>query len=548
MTTIVHRNESSRTRGHGTVLRSLADALRWRKAAVAAWTALGLAASTIVLFFAEPRYTATSELVLGVGARGAASARSALVANQIEMLKSEHLARSVIDKLGLWNDAELGCEARGVLGQLFRPCSTPEQDADRGTVLAHFKRATSVERSGASFVANVSFTSSDPGKAATVANALAAAYVDYRSGSQARDVEQAGARLESHITRVGEKSAAALEAVDKLKGKQAADRAPPADEVRNLESQSQAYRSIFRALLDRYTASVEEQASPVTEARIISEAIPPTQWSAPNVPAVLMLGACAGGLIGLAMAARKEYVAQPVRSLEQIERDIGLSALGVVPLVQGRRLLPASPDAPPLLLHDRGDALRGMRIAVAELCPPGACVIGIVSAYQGEGKSTIAFNMAVLEAESARRVLLIDANLHRPALLGQNLVAGTLLAPLEGRAGLSESVTRSELGFDFLGSRSAEPTLHPAVLLGSSAMRDLIRSAREHYDCIVCDLPNVLGHADVQAAADVFDALVLVTEWGRTPSAAATRAALKSSTIADRLVGVVINKAPFGRA
>ena len=98
--------------------------------------------------------------------------------------------------------------------------------------------------------------------------------------------------------------------------------------------------------------------------------------------------------------------------------------------------------------------------------------------------------------------------------------------------------------FDFIGERSAETPVHPAVLLGSPAMRDLISSARGLYDCVVCDLPNILGHADVRAAADLFDALVLVAEWGRTPTAAATRAVLKSTAISDRLVGVIINKAP----
>ncbi|MCC7251280.1 GNVR domain-containing protein [Hyphomicrobium sp.] len=549
MSRIVHRTSAVHEFGRPHT-PPLLEALRWRKATILSWIVIALAVSATGLLLARPRYTATAELLLGVSSVGAAAASTALVESQIETLRSDHLARSVIDKLGLWSDATLACESHGLLDQLFGagdPCSAPATaSVDRDAVLAHFKNATSARRSGRSFVANVSFTSTDPQKAAAVANALATAYVDYRARIQARGVEQAGARLEGHIARVREKSAAASEAIDKLKDGEARKQTPPDDEVRSLESQSQAYRSIYRALLDRYTKSVEEQASPVSEARVISEALPPTRWSTPNVPLVLLLGACAGGLIGIAAAVRKEYIARPVRSLEQIERDIGLRALGIVPLVEGRRLLPASQQAPPLLLHDRGDALRGIKIAVNEVCPPDSSVIGVVSAYQGEGKSTVAFNLAVLEAENGKRVLLIDANLHRPSL-GLSLTRGTLLPPLEGRAALSESVTQNELGFDFLGECAAEPPLHPAVLLGSSAMRDLIGSARDLYDCIVCDLPNVLGHADVQAAADVFDALVLVTEWGRTPSAAATRAALKSTVISERLVGVIINKAPLGR-
>lgn len=527
------------------------QALRWRKRTILTWLAVGLALSAAALLFVRPHYTATAQLLLGVSSVGAATESTALVASEIETLKSSRLAQEVIDKHHLWKDEELACDSGGLLQRVMAlvrgSCSSlPLAEVDRDTVLAKFQNATSITRSGNSFVVDVSFTSTDPQKAAAVANGLAAAYVDYQSGVQKRDIEQVGARLADHIVHLREKSDAASAAVDKLKGGDTRSQTPANDQVHELETQSQAYRWIYQTLLAHYAQSVHEQASPVTEARILSEAEPPSHWSSPNIPLGLLLGSGFGLLAGIAVAIRKEHVARPIRSLEQIERDIGIPALGIVPLVEGRRLLPASHQTSPLLLHDRGDALRGIKIAVNELCARDANVIGIVSAYQGEGKSTVAFNLAVLEVESKRRVLLVDANLHRPSL-GMSLSHGTLLPPLEGRVALSDSVTRSDLGFDFLGECSDEPPIHPAVLLGSPAMRDLIGAARKHYDCIVCDLPNVLGHADVQAAAELFDALVLVTEWGRTPSAAATRAALKSTVIFDRLAGVIINKAPLRR-
>ncbi|HVZ05652.1 GNVR domain-containing protein [Hyphomicrobium sp.] len=552
---MVHRKSAEPTIGLAHAPSVFLEALKWRKGIVLAWCALGLAVSAAMLLSVQPRYIATAELQLGVSSVGARTESAPLVESQIAILKSGRLAKSVIDKRDLWKDAELACRARGLLQRILSlpgsSCSVPRGTAvDRDTILANFQNDTSVVRAGRSFVADVSFISDDPKKAAAVANALAAAYVAYQSEVETRDVEQAGTRLADHLAELREKSGAASAAVDKLKGNRAARQVPSSDQVRALESKSQAYQGIYQTLLDRYARSVGEQASPVTEARIISEAEPPSHWSEPDIPLVLLLGAGAGLLVGVAVAMRKEHVARPVRSLEQIERDIGVRALGIVPLVQGRRLLPALHQAPPLLLHDRGDALRGVKIAVNELCArdtPETTVIGVVSAYQGEGKSTVAFNLAVLEVESRRRVLLVDANLHRPSL-GLSLPHGTLLPPLEGRAALSDMVTRSELGFDFLGECSGEPSIHPADLLGSRAMRDLIRSARDHYDCVVCDLPNVLGHADVQAAADIFDALIMVTEWGRTPSAAAMRAALKSTVISDRLVGVIINKAPLGQS
>jgi Mrp family chromosome partitioning ATPase len=553
MSKMMRRNSPASRLNHARAPLLFLEALRWRKGTIFTWIVIGLALATAALLLARPHYTATAEVLLGVGSVGAAVDNAALAENQIEVLKSSSLAEAVIDKRGLWKDPEFACGSRGPLRRVLdvirgRCWRSPLTSVDRDTIVANFQDATRVERSGHSFVVDVSFTSIDPQKAAATANALASAYVGYQSTVQTRDIEQAGARVADHIAHLREKSDAALAAVDKNKSSDDAhNHGLAGNQARALESQSQAYRLIYRTLLDRYAQSVSEQAYPVTEARIISYAEPPSHRSTPNVPFVLLLGAGMGLLVGMAVATRNEHVARPVRSLEQIERDIGVPALGIVPLVQGRRLLPDLHQAPPLLLHDRCDALRGIKIAVNELCARDARVIGIVSAYQGEGKSTVAFNLAVLEVESRRSVLLVDANLHRPSL-GLSLPHGTLLPPLEGRAALSDVVTRSELGFDFLGERSAELPVHPADLLASHAMRDLIRAARDRYDCVVCDLPNVLGHADVQAAADLFDALVMVTEWGRTPSAAATRAALKSAVISDRLVGVIINKAPPGHS
>lgn len=550
MSRIVRRNGAAAKTARAATPLLFFEALRWRKGTIFTWIAIGLAVSTAALLLARPHYTATAQLLLGVSSVGAATASAALVESQIEALKSSRLAQSVIDKRGLWKDAEFACGSNGPLRRVLNltqaVCSASQTfPADRDTIIANFQDATNVTRSGHSFVVNVSFTSIDSQKAAATANALAAAYVEYQSGVQTRNIEQASARLADRIADLREKSDAALAAADKKTGANAPNAS--GNQASSPETQSEAFHWIYRTLLDRYAQSVSDQDSPVTEARIISEAEPPTHWSTPNIPLVLLLGSGAGMFLGIAVAMRNEHVARPVRSLEQIERDIGVPALGVVPLVQGRRLLPASHQIPPLLLHDRGDALRGIKIAVNELCSRDASVIGVVSAYQGEGKSTVAFNLAVLEVESKRSVLLVDANLHRPSL-GLSLPKGTLLPPLEGRAELSDVVTRNELGFDFLGECSADSPVHPADLLGSPAMRDLIRAARDRYDCVVCDLPNVLGHADVLAAADLFDALVMVTEWGRTPSAAAMRAALKSSVIADRLVGVIINKVPPGRS
>lgn len=532
------------------------NALKWRKGTIVSWIATCLALASAGLLMSRPHYSATTELMLGAaGTTGSADpvsdmlANTAVVDSQIKTLQSDYIARAVIDKLGLWQDAELVSDGGGVLSELSSASGLADNSAaggKRDEVLKNFKERVTVTRSGRSYVAGVSYSSLSPERSAAASNALATAYVDYQNGLRAHGADRAGDRVEDRIAKLREKSAAASAEIDKLRD-EAAPKKPGNEaqaKVRELESEAQTYHSISEALLSQYSRTVNDEVGPLGEARIISAAEPPSQWSDPRVSLVLMLAACGGCLIGLMSAVRREYVERPIRTPEQIEREVGARALGVVPLVTGRQIHPAPNKAPPLLLHDRRDALRGVKIAANEVSRRrDSCVIGVVSAYPGEGKSTVAFNLSVLEAESRNRVLLIDANLRRPTL-ARSLKRGTLLAPLEGRAGLSDSVVRDELGFDFLGEHSADTSVHPAVLLGSSGMRDLIREARDLYDCIVCDLPNMLEHVDVRAAADVFDAFVLVTEWGRTPAGTVAKAVLKSDAIADRLAGVLINKAP----
>jgi succinoglycan biosynthesis transport protein ExoP len=540
----------------GTVM----NALRWRKSMIFSWSLICLMLASAGLLMSRPRYTASAELMLGaptvtpaVNSLTGMFADTAVVDSQIKTLESDHLARVVINKLGLWNDAELANGGSGffsgVLGGADAGEASASTDSRRDTVLANFKRATSVSRSGRSYVVEVSFSALQPERASAVANALAAAYVEYQNGLQAEYAEQAGDRVENRITKLREKSAAVSEAADRLRN-EAAQKKTDGNEVRekvkDLRTEAETYHSLSEALLSQYSNTVNDSASPRSDARVVSTAEPPSQWNDPRASLVLLLSAVGGGLIGAVFAVRREYTARPIRSPEQIEREVGVPALGVIPLVTGRQLHPAPSKAPPLLLHDRRDALRGIRIAANEISHRrDACVIGVVSACPGEGKSTVAFNLSVLEAESRSKVLLIDANLRRPTL-ARSLKRGALLASLEGKASLSESVARHELGFDFIGEHSADAPVHPAVLLGSSRMRELIRAARDRYDCIVCDLPNMLEHVDVRAAADIFDALVLVAEWGHTPANSAAKAVLKSDVIADRLVGVLINKAPRG--
>ena len=149
---------------------------------------------------------------------------------------------------------------------------------------------------------------------------------------------------------------------------------------------------------------------------------------------------------------------------------------------------------------------------------PIRCVM-LSSSMHAEGKSVSAVNLAVTMANdiNQRKVLLIDADLR----------AGTIhqLLGLRPRMGLSD-VLAKELPWQeaLVGTPLANLTIlprgvnppHPAELLGSNKMRELIAEARKTYDFVMVDTPPIVPLADPGVVGTLTDGAVLVVRGGKT--------------------------------
>ena len=104
-------------------------------------------------------------------------------------------------------------------------------------------------------------------------------------------------------------------------------------------------------------------------------------------------------------------------------------------------------------------------------------------------------------------------------------------------------ISDSKLKFDFLPASTRIRTSNSSDILTSAAMKDMLKAAGAEYDYILVDLPPILPVVDVKAAAHLFDAFVLVVEWGATASDEIVNAINASTVLSERLLGVVLNKA-----
>ena len=173
----------------------------------------------------------------------------------------------------------------------------------------------------------------------------------------------------------------------------------------------------------------------------------------------------------------------------------------------------------------------------------------VSSALEGEGKSTTAANLAVVLAQSGKRVVLVSADMRRPrlheffGLENDRGLAEILSHKMPAWEGLQESGVENL--WIFLSGQVADA---PAELLSSDRMIDFISERREVVDFIVIDSPPLLAVADGLELAARVDGVLYVADAEHTPRGALKEARRQLEWVGARVLGAVLNSAPLARA
>lgn len=311
------------------------------------------------------------------------------------------------------------------------------------------------------------------------------------------------------------------------------------------------YRNSGEAQSQSKTASAEARAAAAATANAHATLVTPAYL--PGVPVArpvwvdLGIGLVLGLLLGVGTALVRDRMSDRIRGLLDFEKITGRTVLATVP----RMRRPRGPGAtrPVLLRAPESPAAESYRYLRSRLQPllakEGSVSVLVASAHEGEGRSTTAANLALALALAGRQVILVDADLRRPAqhtLFGLDDDRG-LTGLLAGEVKLDDALQNGPV--PRLRVLAAGPGADRATdLLEGPRLIRVLRALRQHCDVIVLDSSAILSVSDAIALAAVSDHVLLVGDYRRSTRSGVARALTELGEVVDRNVSGVLVNAP----
>lgn len=318
-------------------------------------------------------------------------------------------------------------------------------------------------------------------------------------------------------------------------------------EYRRLERTKSNNEKLYGVVLERSKESDLASMMHFNNLRVIEEPLARHTPVSPRVPVNIALGAFAGLALGLLTAFAREQLDRSIKTSDDIERDLGLTFLGALPLAAMAGEKKASPH-PELLAHVHptstlAEAARGIRTNLLFMSPdrPYQRLL-VTSPGPGEGKTTVASTIAVVMAQAGQRVLLVDCDLRRPRLhkvFGRVNDVGVTSVTLDPSL-LDEAALQTEVpNLSLLPAGPHVP--NPAEFLHSEKFNTLLELLSETYDRVVIDSPPASIVSDATIIGTKVDGIVFLVRSMKTPRDNAAKALRSLRDVGAPLVGGVLN-------
>ncbi len=317
-----------------------------------------------------------------------------------------------------------------------------------------------------------------------------------------------------------------------------------ARQIADTESQIAGLEQKLRSYQSGYWEALQFVQGGVNTLQVVEPADLPTSPIGPNKGFTVVLATLIGLVLSSAAAYLMEYLDDTLKNPDDVRKALDLTTLGGVPEIKGPE------GSAPLLgsMDAQSGAAEAYRVVRTNLqfaaVDRPLRTLMVTSPLPSEGKSVTAGNLAAALAQAGKRVVLVDADLHRPRqhrLFGLRNNIGLTTALLEEKPTVDGLLQGTNVpGLSVLTTGPLPP--NPAELLGSGRMGELIDALAGQADVVVFDTPPVMALTDAAVVAHQVDGVLLVISAGVTRREPAQRALAALNHVNARVLGALVNR------
>ncbi len=321
-----------------------------------------------------------------------------------------------------------------------------------------------------------------------------------------------------------------------------------ARQIADTQAQVTALQSKLNTLQSNYAsllASSKEGA--LNTLNVLEPATLPTVPVGPDKPMTILTAAAIGFVLAAGAAYLLEYLDRSIKSPDEVVRLLDVPLIGFIGEMSSDKnidegaIVTRQPRAPV------AESFRALRtnLEFAGVDVPMNTIL-ISSPGAGEGKTTVAVNLAAVIAQSDKRVILVDCDLRRPRVHKQLAMSNNrgISDVFIGNTSLKEVIRPWKNNFAVITSGALPP--NPAELLGSEKMSEILTTLQEHADIVLLDAPPFLVTDPTLLAAKT-DGAVMVIQPGKTLADPAVAMREQLDRAGARIVGAVLNRIPISR-
>jgi len=394
---------------------------------------------------------------------------------------------------------------------------------------ALLKRVT-VVAVGQTNLVKITVTDVDPKNAASIANTLADEYVSSARAAQRASLSEAADEVQK---RLDQAKADILALGERINASGKSDQ---------LAAELQIATGTYTTLAEKLEQLRINERLESGPGRVVSAAVVNVTAVAPKPVRNAVLGVIVGLVFGIGMAFLYEYLDNTIKSTDEAEAIFSAPVLGTVPVdasakgEQRRLSIVQSPGS------STAEAYRVLRNSLDFInFQHNMHTVLVTSAAPGEGKSTVAANLAVALAQAGNKVVLVSVDFRRPTteqFFNVNNMIG-LSDVLIGAHSLKAALQKpSDEHLLVLTSGKMPP--NPSELLGSTKMQEVMKSLEEWGDWVIIDTPPLLAVADAAAVARWSDGVLMVTQAGVSTRDAGKKAMELLTKVGSKITGVVV--------